>query len=97
MQPQSLRDKGPINCISTPAENVDAWHHQKDITGVLSGVPTNAHHKCCALDPTLNDIDCMMQSALLEFDFTPEAWCSFDDLEILKKAGKINIEEMCLI
>ena len=72
VQPQSLRDKGQINCIPTPVENVDAWHHHKDITGVLSGIPTNVHHKCCAFDPTLNDINCMMRSALLEFDFTPE-------------------------
>ena len=39
----------------------------------------------------------MMRSAPLEFDFTPEKWCTFDDLEILKKAGKINIDEMRLV
>ena len=94
VQPQYLRDKDPISCIPPPEENAETWHHQKDITGVLSGVATNAHHKCCAFDLTLNVIDCMMQSAPLEFDFTPKEWCSFDDLEILKKAGKINIEEM---
>ena len=63
----------------------------------MSGIPTNAHHKCCAFYPTLNDIDCMMQSALLEFDFTPKEWRSFDNLEILKMTSKINIEEMRLI
>ena len=72
VQPQSLQDKGPINYIPTPAENAYAWHHQKDITGVLSGVSTNAHNKCCAFDPILNYIYCMMRSALLEFDFIPE-------------------------
>ena len=25
VQPQSLKDWGPINCIPTPADNVDAW------------------------------------------------------------------------
>ena len=25
VQPQSLRDRGPINCIPTPVKNVDAW------------------------------------------------------------------------
>ena len=72
VQPQYLQDKGLTNCIPTPAESADAWHYQKDITCVLSGVPINVHHKCCAFDPTLNDIDYMMQSAPLEFDFTPE-------------------------
>ena len=64
---------------------------------MLLGVPTNAHHKCYSFDPTLNDIDYMMRSVPLEFAFTPKKWCSLDDLEILKKAGRINIEEMRLI
>ena len=50
VQPQSLRDKGPINCIPTPKENAEAWYSQKDITGVLSGVPNNTHYKCCTFD-----------------------------------------------
>ena len=64
---------------------------------MLSGVPTNAHHKCCSFNPTLNEIDCTMRTALLEFAFTPKKWLTLDDLEILKKAGRINIEEMRLI
>merc|ERR1712086_424934 len=43
VQPQSLRDKGPIDCIPGPEESAQAWHKQKDITGVLSGVPSNAN------------------------------------------------------
>ena len=56
VQPQSLRDRGPINCIPTPVKNVDAWQPQKDTTGVVSGVPNNAHHKCCTFDSALNEI-----------------------------------------
>ena len=97
VQPQSLQDKGQINCIPTPQENAEAWQRQKDITGVLSGVLTNARHKCCSFDPTLNEIDCTIQTASLEFSFTPKKWLTLDDLEILKKAGRINIEEMRLI
>ena len=80
VQPQSLQDKGLINYIPTPEENAEARQHQKDITRVLSGVPTNAYHKCCSFDPNLNDIDCMIQSAPLEFAFTPKEWCSLNDL-----------------
>ena len=60
VQPLSLRDKGLINYIPTPEENAEARQRQKDIIGVLSGVLTNAHHKCCSFDPTLNNINCMM-------------------------------------
>mmetsp|Transcript_4419 Transcript_4419/g.4747 ORF Transcript_4419/g.4747 Transcript_4419/m.4747 type:complete len:94 (+) Transcript_4419:699-980(+) len=91
VQPQSLRDRGPINCIPTPVENVDAWQPQKDNTGVVSGIPKNAHHKCCTFDSTLNKIDCMMRSVPMEFSFTPKKWCSIKDMEILKQAGRINI------
>ena len=64
---------------------------------MLSGIPTNAYHKYCSFDPTLNDIDCMMRSAQIKNDSTPKEWCFLDDLEILKKIGRINIEEMRLI
>ena len=65
VQPQSLRDRDPINLIPKPVENSDAWHTQKDKTGVLPGVVNNVYHKCCAHDLVLNDIDCMMGSAPL--------------------------------
>ena len=97
VQPQSLKDRGPINCIPTPAKNIEAWRKQNNLTGVLFGVPNNAHHICCTYDSTLNDINCMMRSAPLEFDFTPEEWCTFDDVQILKKAGELNIDKMRLI
>ena len=32
VQPQSLRNKGPICCIPCPKESAEAWHRQKDIT-----------------------------------------------------------------
>ena len=97
VQPQSLRNKGPINLIPTALEHSDAWHTQKDITGVLPNIPNNAHHKCCAHDLLLNDIDCMMRSAPLEFFFTPLKWCSIADLQILKSAQKFHVDLMRLI
>lgn len=39
----------------------------------------------------------MMRSAPLEFAFTPSSWCCITDVEILKRAGRINIEEIRLI
>ena len=97
VQLQSLRDKVPINCIPCPEESAEAWHKQKDITGVLSGVPSNANQKCCAFDPTLNEINTTMRTAPLEFGFTPKKWLFFDDVEIMKKAIRINVDKMRLI
>ena len=73
VEPQSLRDKSPINCIP--------WRECRGLA------PSKRHHRCVVrssnqrssqvlcLCLTLNDIDCMMQSALLEFDLTPKEWC----------------------
>ena len=38
----------------------------------------------------------MIRLAPLEFNFTPKKWYSFDDVEILEKAGDINIDPMRL-
>ena len=38
-----------------------------------------------------------MRSILLEFAFTPISWCYITDVEIFKRAGRINIEDMRLI
>ena len=39
----------------------------------------------------------MMRSVPLEFAFTPASWCYITDVEIIKHAGRINIEDMRLI
>ena len=39
----------------------------------------------------------MMRSVPLEFAFTPPSWCYIIDVEILKRAGRINIKDMRLI
>ena len=64
---------------------------------MLSGVPSNANQKCCAFDPTANKINTTMRTAPLEFGFTPKKWLSSDDIEIMKKARRINVDEMRLI
>ena len=38
-----------------------------------------------------------MRSVPLESAFTPPRWCYITDVEILKRAGRINIEDMRLI
>ena len=38
-----------------------------------------------------------MRTAPLEFAFTPKKWLSLDDVEIMNKTGRINIDRMRLI
>ena len=45
----------------------------------------------------MKEVDCMMRSVPLEFAFTPSSWCHITDVEILKRVGRINIEDMRLI
>ena len=97
VQPESVRKRGPINLIFKQVEISNTWHTQKGKTGVLPGVPNNTHHKCYAHDPVLNKIDCMIRSAPLKLSLTTPERCSIVDHEILKKSGRININEMKLI
>ena len=96
-QLESLRERDPINSIPTSVENSDAWPTQKDKMGVLPDVPNSTHHKFCVHYSLLNDIDCIIRSAPLDISFTPPGWCSIAILEILKKTGRININEMRLL
>ena len=45
----------------------------------------------------MNGVDCMMRFVPLELASTPPSWCHITDVEILKWAGRINIEDMRLI
>ena len=93
----SNSENAALNLIPTPVENSDAWNIQKDKTGILPDVTTNAHQKCCVHDLPLNNIDCMMRSTPLQFSFMPPGWCFITDLEILKKTRRPNTEQMKLI
>lgn len=44
----------------------------------------------------LNELDCVMKSTPLEFVFTPTSLQSITDVEILKRVGRLNIEDMRL-
>ena len=96
-QPSSLSDKGLIDFKVTPELHSQAWRSQKDKTAVEPSALSNSHYFCSTFNPTLNEVDCMMRSSPLEFAFTPSSWCYITNVEILKRAGRINIDEMRLI
>ena len=58
---------------------------------------SNSHYIYSVFDPILNEVDCMMMSVPLEFEYTPPSWWSITDAVVLKQAGRINIEDMRLI
>ena len=91
-QPSSLYDKDWIDYSVTPTAHSQAWRSQKDKTTVEPSALSNSHYFCSTCDPTLNEVDCMMRSVPLEFTFTLASWCYITDVEILKRAGRINIE-----
>ena len=70
-QPSSLSEKGLIDFKVTPEMHSQAWRSQKDKTAVEPSALSNSHYICSTFDPTLNEVDCMMRSAPLEFAFTP--------------------------
>ena len=96
-QPSSLSNKGLIDFKVTPESHSQAWRSQKDTTAVESSALSNSHYICTTFNPTLNEVNCMMRSVPLEFAFTPPSWCYITDVEILKRLGRINIEDMRLI
>ena len=56
-----------------------------------------AHHKCWAMDESLNYIDTFMRSFTLKIGFSPSSWEQITDVEILKKVGVFNVNKMRLI
>ena len=92
-----LCNKGVIDFAITPAAHSQAWKSQKDKIAVKSSAIFNSHYIYSAFDPTLNELDGMMRLVPLEFAFTSPSCCYITDVEILKRAGSINIEDMRLI
>ena len=58
---------------------------------------SHGHYETAVFDPNLNEYDCMMRTSPLEFGLAPSQWLSITDIEILKKAGVLEIDDMRLI
>ena len=56
-----------------------------------------AHYKAASLDPTLNCIDTFLRSLPLAAGFSPTAWQTITDVEILKKPRVYLVDKMRLI
>ena len=58
---------------------------------------SHGHYNAAVFDPTLNEYDCMIRTIPLEFECSPSQWLFVTDIEILKKAGVLEIDGMRLI
>ena len=83
--PASIRDLGPCLISITAEENKRAWNSQSVKTSGEPSCLSFAHYKTASLNPTLNKIDTFMRSLPLSAGFSPKAWQTITDVEILKK------------
>jgi hypothetical protein len=92
--PETIRAKGPIDVNLTEAENKQAWMCQKGGTASDGSTLSFEHYKTACLDNDLNEVDALLRNLPLLFGFVPPSWLSITDVEILKKLGIYDIEQM---
>ena len=92
--PDSIREKGPMDTSLTPEENRKAWESQKGGTASDETTLSFEHYKAACLDDDLNAVDTLLRDIPLTFGFAPPSWLSITDVEILKKLGVYDIEQM---
>jgi hypothetical protein len=95
--PASLQELNPCKIEITPEENRFAWNSQSARTGSEPSCPSFAHYKAASLHPKLNQIDTFLRSLPLTAGFSPLAWQTITDVEILKKPGVYLVDQMRLI
>ena len=95
--PQVIRDgikkHGFITTEISAAENQQGWRKRKLASAEPSGL-TMDHYAVGGEDDLLNDIDTLLRQLPYQFGFSPEAWQTITDVEILKKAGIYDVELM---
>ena len=89
----SIRAKGPLDCSITPLENRAAWMSQKERTASEPSSLSFAHHKAASLDEDLNAVDTLLRAVPLHVGFSPKAWQTITDVEILKKKGEYRVSK----
>ena len=97
VQPKSLKETGPTNLIPTPVENSDTWHTQKDKTGVFSWCTDQRSSEMLCLWPSPQRYWLYDALNTLGILFHASRLVLIVSLEILKKAGCLNIDKMRLI
>ena len=91
--PEAIQELGPVSFDITPEENQQAWKSQKERTGSEPSSPSFAHFKCCAMHQELNSIHTLLRSVPIHFGFSPPAWQTMTDVEILKRIQQTHVDK----
>ena len=92
--PDSVRALGPLDCSITPDENRRAWHSQPVKTAGEPSSLSFAHFKTASQHPVLNKIDTFLRTLPLTAGFSPRAWQTITDVQILKREGVYHVDKM---
>jgi hypothetical protein len=92
-RPEIVRKKGPIHTVVTPAEHTQSWKRTKEKSAEPSG-PSMAEVKAASQDEVLAGIDTFMRNLPYTKGFSPKGWQLITDVEILKKTGVYEVEQM---
>jgi hypothetical protein len=88
-----IKEHGHIKATISELENKQGWTKRKLASAEPSGL-TMDHYAVGAEDPLLNKIDTLLRQLPYQFGFSPEAWQTITDIEILKKAEVYEVELM---
>ena len=70
---------------------------QKEQTASEPSALSLAHHKSASMDDDLNAANTLLRAVPLHVGFSPKAWQTITDVEILKKQGEYRVSKMRLI
>ena len=82
--PEPIRNRKTIDLVVTPEQHKQGWKKQKANVACDHFSLTHEHYKTSIFDPSLNEIDSILQSTPTKFGFVPKSWCKITDVEIKK-------------
>ena len=79
--PDPIRERGTVDLKITPAQYKKGWKNKKAKIACDYLSLTHEYYKTSIFNPSLNKIDCILQSTPTEFGFVPPSWCKIIDVE----------------
>ena len=90
---EGIKEHGFISTEISESENKQGWQKRKLASAEPSGLSMD-HYAVGCEDKILNSSDTFLRQLPYRFGFSPVAWQTITDVEILKKAGIYDVELM---